>query len=62
MDTIPWTGNALNKAEMEYCGKFVHALGSIKHISLMSRIDIFCANWRLETHTVAPTLPGFQGI
>ena len=33
-------GNAPNKAEMEYCGKFVHTLGWIQHIALMSIDDI----------------------
>ena len=47
---------------MEYHGKFGHTLGSIQHISFMSRIDICYATCRLAIHTVAPTLPGFQGI
>ena len=47
---------------MEYHGKFGHTLGRIQHIALMSRIDLFYATCRLETQTVAPTLPGFQGI
>ena len=34
----------------------------IQHIALMSRIDICYATYCLETQTVAPTLPGFQGI
>ena len=33
------TGHALHKVEMEYYGKFVHTLGRIQHIALMSRID-----------------------
>ena len=59
---LPLTGHALHKAEMEYHGKFVHTLGRIQHIALMSRIDLFYATCRLETQTVAPTLSGFQGI
>ena len=47
---------------MEYHGKFEHTIGRIKHISLMSRLDIFYATFCLATKTVAPTLPGFQGI
>ena len=59
---LPLTGRSLQKAEMEYYGKFGHTLGSIQHIALMSRIDICYATYRLATQTVAPTLPGFQGI
>ena len=62
MAALPLTGHALQKSEMEYHGKFGHTLGRIHHIALMSRIDIFYATYRLETQTVAPTLPGFQGI
>ena len=47
---------------MEYHGKFGHILESIQHISLMSRIDFCYATCRLATQTVAPTLPGLQGI
>ena len=47
---------------MEYHGKFVHTLGRIQHIALMSRIDLFYATCFLATQNVAPTLPGFQGI
>ena len=62
MAALPLTGNSLHKAETEYHGKFGHKLGSIQHISLMSIIDIFYATCRIATQTVAPTLPGFQGI
>ena len=62
MAALPLTGHALHKAEMEYHRKFGHALGRIQHIALMSRIDICYATCRLATQTVAPTLPGFQGI
>ena len=62
MVAFPLTENALHKSEMEYHGKFGHALGRIRHISLMSRIGICYATCRLENQTVAPTLPGFQGI
>ena len=47
---------------MEYHGKFGHTLGRIQHIALMSIIELFCETCCLETQTVAPTLPGFQGI
>ena len=62
MAALPLTGHLLHKAEMEYHGKFGHTLGRIQHISFMIRIDIFYATCYLETQTVAPTLPGFQGI
>ena len=62
MATLTLTGHALKKVEMEYHGKFGHTLGRIQHIDLMSRIDLFYATCRLATQTVAPTLPGFQGI
>ena len=55
-------GNALHKAEMEYHGKFVHILGSIQHIALMSRNDICYTTFCLSTQTVAPTVTSFQGI
>ena len=47
---------------MEYHGKFVHKLGRIQHIDLMSRADLCCATYCLANQTVAPTLPGFLGI
>ena len=47
---------------MEYHGKFGHTLGRIQHIALMSRIDLCCATCRMASQTMAPTLPGFQGI
>ena len=47
---------------MEYHGKFGHTLGRIQHISLMIIIDLCYATCCLDTQTVAPTLPGFQGI
>ena len=62
MADLPLTVHALQKAEMEYHGKFGHTLGRIQHIALMSKIDLCYATCRLETQTVAPTLPGFQGI
>ena len=34
----------------------------MQHIALMSRIDICYASCFLATQTVAPTLPGFQGL
>ena len=62
MSVIPLTGNTLRKGEMEYHGKFGHNLGQIQHIALMSRICICYKAYNLATQTVAPTLPGFQGI
>ena len=47
---------------MEYPVKFGHTLEKIQHITLMSRIGICYETFRLATQTVAPTLPGFQGI
>ena len=47
---------------MEYHGIFGHTLGRIQHIALISRIDLCYATFRIATQTVAPTLPGFQGI
>ena len=62
MSAIPLTGNSLNKREMEYHRKFGHTIGRIQHIYLMSRIEICYTAYRLANKTVAPTLPGFQGI
>ena len=47
---------------MEYHGKFGHTLVRIQKIALMSRIDLCYATCSLATQTMAPTLPGFQGI
>ena len=41
MYELTLTVNSLHKAEMEYHGKFGHAIRRIQHISLMIRIDIF---------------------
>ena len=62
MAALPLIGHALNKAEMEYHGKFGHILGRIQHIDIMSRIGLCYATFCLATQTVAPKLPGFQGI
>ena len=62
MDALPLTGHALYKAEMEYHEKFVHTIGRIQQIALMNIIDLFYATCRLDTQTVSPTLPVFQGI
>ena len=62
MASLPLTGNALHKAEMEYNGKFGHIIGRIQNIALMSRLEICYTSCHLETQTVAPTLPSFQGI
>ena len=47
---------------MEYHVERGHTIGRIQHISIMSIIYLFYATCRLDTQTVAPTLPGFQGI
>ena len=47
---------------MDYHGKFGHAIGRIQHISLIIRVVICYATCRLETQTVAPTIPCFQVI
>ena len=62
MDALPLTGHSLNKAEMEYHGKFGHTLGRKQHVALMIRIDLCYLTCRLATQTVAPNLPFFQGI
>ena len=62
MDELLWTRNALRKSEMEYHGKFGHTIGKIQHIALMSKIEICYTDWRLETQTMTPTLPGIQAI
>ena len=62
MAALTLTGHALHNAEMEYHIKFVHTLGRIQHIAPMSIIDLCCTTCHLATQTVAPNLPGFQGI
>ena len=47
---------------MEYRGKFGHTIGRIQHITLMSRIDLCYVTFLIDNQTVAPTLPGLQGI
>ena len=46
-NVLKLTGNEFHKTEMEYHGKFGHTLGRIKHISLMSIIDICYATCHL---------------
>ena len=62
MAALPFTVNTLSKSEMEYPGKFGHAIGRIQHISIMNKIGIFYIACLLGTQTVAPKLPGFQGL
>ena len=62
LSALPLTGHALHNAELEYHGKFGHTLGRIQHIDLMSIIDLCYSTCSLATQTVAPNLPGFQGI
>ena len=47
---------------MEYHEKFVHTIGRIQQIALVNEIDLCYATCRLDTQTVSPTLPVFQGI
>ena len=47
---------------MEYHGNFGHARGRIQLIALMSIIDLCYATSCIDTQTVSPNLPGFQGI
>ena len=47
---------------MEYNKKFGHTLRRIKHIALLSSVGICYTNCHTITQTMAPTLPGFQGI
>ena len=61
MAALPLTRNPLHKSEMEYHGKFGHTLGRVHNIALMSRIEICYTKYHLETQTVTPNLPGFQG-
>ena len=62
MSVLTLTENALHKANIKYHGKFGHTLGIIKYIALMSRFYICYATCRLANQTVAPNLPGFEGI
>ena len=62
MAALPLTRNALHKSEMEYHGNFGHTIERIQHICLISRISICYTTCNISTQTVAPTLPGFQGI
>ena len=59
---ISLTWHALHKEEIEYHGEVGHTLRRIQHIALVSRIGLCYATCCLSTQTVAPTLPGFQGI
>ena len=47
---------------MEYHGNFAHTIERIQQISLTSIIEIFYTTCNISTQTVAPNLPGFQGI
>ena len=62
MDALTLTGNALNKVEIEYHGKFGSTIGRIQHIAIIIRFDICYTIFRLATQNMSPTLPGFQGI
>ena len=62
MAVLPLPKNALHKEELEYHGKFGHTLGNIQYIAIMIIIDHCYSTCCLDTQTVAPTLPGFQGI
>ena len=62
MAALQLTINDLRKAEMEYHGNFGPTLGRVQKIALMSRIETYYTSCHLETPTVSPTLPGFQGL
>ena len=62
MSELPLTVNSLRKEEMKHHGKPGNSLGGIQHISNLIRICICYTSWRLGTQSVAPTLPGFQGL
>ena len=47
---------------MEYHGKFGHKFGRIQHIALMIWLGICYKDCCIATHTVAPTITGFQCI
>ena len=40
----------------------VHTVGQIQNISIMRIIDIYYTAFYIVTQTVAPTIPGFQGL
>ena len=62
MYTLPLTVNSLYKADIEYHGKFGHALRKIQYITLMIIFCICYATSNLSIKTVAPNLTGFQSI
>ena len=62
MSTLPFTKTTVNKALIEYHGKFEHTIGQIQNIANMSRIVIFYTTCFLVTQTMVPTIPGFQGF
>ena len=62
MAALTLTRHAPHKTEMQYHGKFVHTLVSIKQIALMIIIELCYETCTLASQTVAPNLPGFQGI
>ena len=62
MTALTLTGNALHKLGMDYNGKSGQTLGWKQHIDIMGRIEICYKAYLLETQTLAPTIPGFQGI
>ena len=47
---------------MVYIGKFGRTLGRIQPSAPMSRIYICYTSCCLENQTVAPTIPGYQGM
>ena len=62
MAALPLTGHAIHKSEMEYHGKFGHTLERVRHIAIICRIELCYETYCLSTQTIAPNLPGFQGI
>ena len=56
IDAFALAVNSLQKAEIEYTGKFGHTIGQINNIYIMRRIENFNTDCRLKK-TVASTLP-----
>ena len=62
MAELPLTINDICKSEMEYNGKFGNTLVQIQNIDFMSILAIYYTASCMGTHTVAPTLLGFQSL
>ena len=62
MTAFTLMGDALQKYENEYHGKFYHTIGHIQHNNIMTRIENGYLTCQKATKSVPPTLFGFQGI